>query len=124
MPRVHLSIVKKSKSRKDTGVGKLMGNVWRTLFGWLERRLKFDRRLAPPSALGPQGGQALGNVRNTRSPGLRRNRPQQTGHCVISVGGRERRNRRILLISVVRLSPNLAAAPFGPPITQLVSRRV
>ena len=45
---------------------------------------------------------------------------QQTGHPAISDSGRERRNRRILLISVVRLSPNLAAAPLGPPITQLV----
>ena len=32
--------------------------------------------------------------------------------------GRERPSFRILLFSVVRLSPSLSAAPLGPPITQ------
>jgi hypothetical protein len=37
---------------------------------------------------------------------------------------REIPNFRILLIRVVLFSPSLAAAPFRPPTTQLVSRRV
>jgi uncharacterized membrane protein YphA (DoxX/SURF4 family) len=77
---------------------------------------------------GPGFANEAGFTEQTAFAGFRSNIPmvtsQQTGHSVISDSGRERRNRRILLISVVRLSPNLAAAPFGPPITQLVSRSV
>ncbi len=38
--------------------------------------------------------------------------------------GRKRPSFRILLLRVVRLTPSLFAAPFGPPITQFVSIRV
>ena len=41
-----------------------------------------------------------------------------------SAVSREILNFRILLIRVVLFSPSLAAAPFRPPTTQLVSRRV
>src|SRR5580693_580255 len=84
MPSVHVSIVKKSKSRKDTGVDKLMGSVWGALFGWLERCLKLDRRPAPPSAPRPAWRASLRKCREIRSPVLRQDRPQQAGHSVIS----------------------------------------
>jgi hypothetical protein len=60
-------------------------------------------------------------VQGARSPGLGHVNAS-TGGIFCHDGGSERRNRRILPISVVRSTPNLAAATFGPPITQLVSR--
>jgi hypothetical protein len=87
MPSVHVSIVKKSKSRKDTGVGQLMGSVWGALFGWLELCLKFDRRPAPPPAPRPAWHAAFGNVEKYVSPVLRQDRPQQAGHTLSFLQG-------------------------------------